>query len=504
MPCHLTSQAPATDRPMSRAIVHHGPITEPTWMMAQISAIGSRMNSTTSQITARGYRRLPMTRRCPAGPVQDPSRDPLGSAAVPGSDPRPPSVDALARRLAAASPLPHPLLVDAARAALAAGAPGDAAALAGGIERGLLQRVVNATGVLLHTNLGRSPVGVRQDAVYRNLELDLATGRRGSRHDHAGRLVARACGADAALVVNNGAAAVLVAVAALAAGRSVVVSRGELVEIGGGFRIPEVVEQSGARLVEVGTTNRTRRADYAAAVDGHDDVAALLKVHQSNYTIEGFTESASVASLATVGPPVVVDAGSGLLDEACPWLTGGPPAWLAGEPGVRQTIGAGAALVTFSGDKLMGGPQAGIIAGRADLVARCARHPLVRAVRPGGLVLAALQDVALAYLRRDGASIPLWEMATRSVDGLRRRAEAMGVGSPGPMTSVVGGGSKPGSEVASYGVTVPGDHRDALRRHDPPVIARVSADTTWLDLRTVDPGDDGIVAKAVAGLAAAG
>jgi L-seryl-tRNA(Ser) seleniumtransferase len=419
---------------------------------------------------------------------------------VPGSDPRPPSVDALARRLAATSTLPHPLLVDAARAALAAGAPDDAAAAAAAIEQGLLQRVVNATGVLLHTNLGRAPLAVHQDAAYRNLELDLATGRRGSRHDHAGRLVARACGAEAAVVVNNGAAAVLVAVAALAGGRSVVVSRGELVEIGGGFRIPEVVEQSGARLVEVGTTNRTRRADFAAAIADRADVAAVLKVHQSNYTIQGFTESATVASLADLGPPVVVDVGSGLLDEACPWLAGGPPAWLAGEPGVRQTLGAGAALVTFSGDKLMGGPQAGIIAGRADLVARCARHPLVRAVRPGALVLGALQDVALAYLRRDGAAIPLWEMSGRSVDSLRRRAEAMGVGTPAPMTAVLGGGSKPGSELASYGVTVPGDHRDALRRNDPPVVARVTADTTWLDLRTVDPADDGVVAKAVAGL----
>src|SRR5207244_7112593 len=182
-------------------------------------------------------------------------------------------------------------------------------------------------------------------------------------------------------------------------------------------------------LVEVGTTNRTRMADYRDALDTHPTTPLLLKVHQSNYRIVGFTEHVDVSELATLGPPVVVDLGSGLLDAATPWLADGPPPWLAGEPAVRQTLAAGAALVTFSGDKLLGGPQAGVIAGRSDLVARCARHPLARALRPGGLVLGALQDVALAYLRRDaGATVPFWRMATVPVDTLRARAAALGAG----------------------------------------------------------------------------
>src|SRR5207253_5663872 len=263
---------------------------------------------------------------------------------------------------------------------------------------------------------------------------------RGSRRRHAAALLARAAGAEAALVVNNGAGAILLVLAALARGRGVVVSRGELVEIGGGFRVPEVMAQSGATLVEVGTTNRTRLAAYRRAVAG--DTALVLKVHQSNYRIVGFTEAVGVAELVTLGPPVVVDLGSGLLDAATPWLAGGPPPWLAGEPAVRQTLAAGAALVTFSGDKLLGGPQAGVIAGRADLVARCARHPLARALRPGGLVLGALQDVALAYLRRDaGDTVPFWRMATVPVDALRSRATALAIGTVVDTAAVAGGGS---------------------------------------------------------------
>ena len=233
-------------------------------------------------------------------------------------------------------------------------------------------------------------------------------------------MLARACGAEAALVVNNGAGAVLLALAALARGQGVAVSRGELVEIGGGFRVPEVMSESGARLVEVGTTNRTRRDDYARVAD---EVALLLKVHQSNYRITGFTEDASVADVVSIGPPVVVDLGSGLLDTACPWLPDGPPAWLRDEPAARQTLDAGAALVVFSGDKLLGGPQAGVLAGRADLVDAVRRHPLYRALRPGGLVLGALEQVALAYLERDGGRIPFWRMATVAVDELRQRAQ---------------------------------------------------------------------------------
>ncbi len=274
-----------------------------------------------------------------------------------------------------------------------------------------------------------------------------------------------------------------------------VVSRGELVEIGGGFRIPEVMAQSGARLVEVGTTNRTRLADYQAAVSSAGGVGLVLKVHQSNYRIVGFTESVEVGELAGLGVPVVADIGSGLLDAATPWLAGGPPAWLAGEPAARQTLAAGAALVTFSGDKLLGGPQAGVIAGRADLVAACARHPLSRALRPGGLVLAALQETALAYLRRDGMAIPFWRMAATPVADLRRRAEGLGVGRVCSTVAVAGGGSVPGHDVPSAGVSVAGDHAAALRANDPPIVARVHDGETILDLRTVDPADDPVAGQ---------
>ena len=418
---------------------------------------------------------------------------------------RPPSVDAIARGLADVG-LPHPLLVDAARAAVAAGDPESARARAESVAVALLRPVINATGVLLHTNLGRAPLAA-PPAVgggrYANLELDLATGRRGSRSGHAAALLARAAGAEAALVVNNNAAAVLLVLTALAKGRSVVVSRGELVEIGGGFRVPEVMTQSGCRLVEVGTTNRTRLGDYRSALD--DDVALILKVHQSNYRMVGFTEEVEVEALAALGPPVVADIGSGLLDVTTPWLGGPPPAWLAGEPAARQTLAAGAGLVTFSGDKLMGGPQAGIIAGGADLVAACARHPLNRALRPGGLVLAALQETALAYLRRDADAIPFWRMAATPVAALRARAAALGVGDVVTTTAVAGGGSVPGQDVPSAGIAVPGDHTVALRANDPPVVARVHEGATVCDLRTVDPADDAVLADAVkAALAAAG
>ncbi|HEU4840943.1 MAG TPA: hypothetical protein VFT09_05845, partial [Ilumatobacteraceae bacterium] len=264
---------------------------------------------------------------------------------------RPPSVDALARSLAP-SGLPHPLLVDVARQAIADGAVADAGARAEHLRRTLLTPVVNATGVLLHTNLGRAPLAHHQDARAQSVELDLATGERGSRQRTVGPLLARLCGAEDAIVVNNGAAAVLLVLAALAGGRQVPVSRGESVEIGGGFRVPEVMEQSGARLVDVGTTNRTRLADYRRALDAPgSDVALVLKVHPSNYRIDGFVEDTAVGELATLGVPVVVDLGSGLVDATCPWWPGPhPPAWLASEPAARQTIEDGAALVTFSGD----------------------------------------------------------------------------------------------------------------------------------------------------------
>jgi len=421
---------------------------------------------------------------------------------------RPPSVDALARSLADTG-LPHPLLVDAARAAIADGGPEEvgqrARRHARAAARSLLQPVINATGVLLHTNLGRSPLAVAADAAYTNLELDISSGRRGSRHGHAAALVARLCEAEDAIVVNNGASAVLLALAALAAGRGVAVSRGELVEIGGGFRVPEVMEQSGARLVEVGTTNRTRLADFTSVADDPaNDIVLALKVHQSNYRIVGFTEHVTVGEMASLSVPVVADIGSGLVDSACPWLEDGPPAWLAGEPAARQTLAAGAALVTFSGDKLFGGPQAGVIAGRADLVGRCARHPLARAMRPGSLVLSALQQVALAYLRRDGQAIEFWRMASLAADELERRAHAVvaesGVGEVAEVASVPGGGTLPGTEIGSCGVVVAGDWTAALRAGTPPVIARVGDNRTWLDLRTVAAGDDRYVVAALRGL----
>lgn len=417
---------------------------------------------------------------------------------------RPPSVDRLARGLADTG-LPHPLLVDVARAAIAEGDPASARVKAASIAAALLRPVVNATGVLLHTNLGRAPLGPMPTSGYANLELDLTTGARGSRSAHAATLLARAAGAEDALIVNNGAAAVLLVLAALAGdGAGVVVSRGELVEIGGGFRIPEVLSQSGARLAEVGTTNRTRFADYEQAVRSSPDVAMILKVHPSNYRIVGFTAAVEVPELADLGVPVVVDVGSGLLDAATPWLGTGPgvpPSWLAGEPAVRQTLDAGAALVTFSGDKLLGGPQAGIVAGSRELVERCRRHPLARALRPGGLVLAALQDVALAYLRRDGAAIPFWRMATVPIEDLRQRAGAMiaaaGVGEIADCDSTPGGGSTPGMTIPSAGVTVDGDVSAALRHVEPPVIARVHDGRTIADLRTIHPSEDVVVAAAL-------
>ncbi len=413
---------------------------------------------------------------------------------------RPPSVDRLARSLADTG-LPHPLLVDAARAAIAAGEPDSAREVAGDIGRALLGPVVNGTGVLLHTNLGRAPLRTETDGRATNLEFDLARGQRGSRSSHAGRLLAREVEAEDAIVVNNGAAAVLLVLAALARDRGVAVSRGELVEIGGGFRVPDVMAQSGARLVEVGTTNRTRLADYAAVAA--DDLALVLKVHRSNYTISGFTEDTAVTELATLGVPVAVDLGSGLLDAACPWLPDGPPAWLHDEPAVKQTLAAGADVVMFSGDKLLGGPQAGIIAGRAELVRACASHPLYRAFRPGGLVLAALQDVALSYLARNAHQLPFWRMATTPPASLRRRAEAIvgaaGTGRVQDCASVPGGGTLPGVEIPSVGVSLDGDRAAELRHHRPPIIARVVDGRTVIDLRTIEPEDDAQVIDALGG-----
>jgi L-seryl-tRNA(Ser) seleniumtransferase len=403
----------------------------------------------------------------------------------------PPSVDALARELAAGSWLPHALLVDAAREAIAAGDHHTAADRAATVERLFLRRVVNATGVLLHTNLGRAPLS----GAPTNVELDLTTGERGARAPGATLLLRRLTGAEDALVVNNGAAAVLLVLAALAADRDVVISRGELVEIGGGFRIPDILERSGARLVEVGTTNITRVGDYSAALRPE---GVVLVVHQSNFAQTGHVGRPTTAELAALGAPLVVDLGSGLLDAATPWLPGGPPAWLHGEPAARQALADGADVVTFSGDKLLGGPQAGIVAGTAELVERCRRHPLARALRPGGLVLGALERTLLAHARGDVAELPFWRMATAGLDELRRRAESLG--EVVECESAIGGGAAPGALLPSVGVAMAGDRLAELRAADPPIIARVRDGRTVLDLRTVEPDDDGHLAAVLRSL----
>jgi L-seryl-tRNA(Ser) seleniumtransferase len=424
--------------------------------------------------------------------------------------------------LDALSGLPHELLVTCAREAIARAREltergervsvddviADARRRVDVIQARLLRPVINATGVIVHTNLGRAPIG--DDALaatravghgYSNLEYRMDQGRRGSRHEHAGSLLARACGAEGGLVVNNNAAAVLLSLTALARGREVVVSRGELVEIGGGFRVPEIMAESGCRLIEVGTTNRTRRTDYEAAIGSR--TALVLKVHASNYRMVGYVESTPIAELTAMGPAVMVDAGSGLLDETTPWLPRRPP-WLRDEPGIRQAIEAGATLVTFSGDKLLGGPQSGVIVGRRDLLTTIAGHPLARALRADKLTLAALQAVALSYLSGDASAIPVWRMATAPLDELRARAETIASGLRGAKVvdtdAVAGGGSLPGLTIPSVGVAVeaaaPAAALARLRAHD--VVARVVDDAVVCDLRTVDPADDRILEAALA------
>ena len=407
----------------------------------------------------------------------------------------------------AVSGLPHAVCVELAREAIAEGPESyertAAIARAEAFARSLLRPVINATGVLLHTNLGRAPFEMEHPPAAMNLEVDAESGERGSRQQAVGSLLATLCGAEAAMVVNNNAAAVLLVLAAIASDRQVLVSRGESVEIGGGFRIPEVLEQSGATLVDVGTTNRTRLADYRKALEHETaDVAAVLKVHPSNFRVEGFVEVTSVAELATLGAPVVADIGSGLIDANTPWLSGPPPAWLRDEPAARQSLAEGAALVTFSGDKLFGGPQAGIIVGRGALVAACARHPLARALRPGAHVLAGVQRTALAYLARTVThDVPFWRMASARTNDLRLRAEtiiaAAGKGTVVETEAVPGAGSAPGATMPSIGIRVDGDRLRVLRHGDPPIIARTTDGHTVLDLRTIDHGSDAAVVEAL-------
>ncbi len=400
--------------------------------------------------------------------------------------------------------------IDARRAELLAGDAGDAdlvararAALARG-ERPSLRRVLNATGVIVHTNLGRAPLAVEARAAaaragegYANLELDLDAGRRGSRQAHVGRLLCELTGAEAALAVNNGAAAVLLAAAALAGprdpgaepGRDVIVSRGQLVEIGGAFRVPEVVAQSGARLVEVGTTNRTRLEDYERAIGV--DTGAILRAHPSNFRTLGFTAEVEIEALCALGPPVIDDLGSGALAEGV--------AALRDEPPVRRSVLAGAALTCFSGDKLLGGPQAGLLVGGADAVAATRDHPLARAMRIDKLSLAALEATLRLY--RDPArarrEIPVLAMLEASEEVLdaraRRLAAAIAHGGVEVTRAVakVGGGALPLLELEGPVVAVdPGAQgADALaarlRAGDEPVVGRVQGGRLLLDPRTL-------------------
>ena len=388
------------------------------------------------------------------------------------------------------------LVVEATRTALArvreeiaAGhEPGDLAErVAGEVEARVsprLRRVVNATGVIVHTNLGRAPLAAEALARvhdvargYSNLEYSLDEGVRGSRQDHLAATLRELTGAEAALVVNNNAGAVLLALAALAEGREVVVSRGELLEIGDGFRIPDVLARSGARLVEVGTTNRTRLADYEAAVI--DETAVLLRVHQSNFRLVGFAERPRAGDLARLaerrGVAYVDDLGSGVLDP------------IGDEPTAREAIAAGAHVVTFSGDKLLGGPQAGILVGRADLVDRLRRHPLQRALRADKLQLAALEGTLAAY-RTARSSIPVLRMLEAPADAVRARAERLASltgGEVEPSTARVGGGALPLAEIESFACALPEELAAPLRTGEPPVVGIVRDGRLLLDCRTL-------------------
>jgi L-seryl-tRNA(Ser) seleniumtransferase len=379
-------------------------------------------------------------------------------------------------------------------------------------DRPSLRPVINATGVVLHTNLGRAPLAedavraaARLAAGYSTLEYDLELGRRGDRYAHCSELVSRLTGAEASLVVNNNAAAVALAINTLARGRDVVVSRGELVEIGGGFRLPEVIERSGGFLRAVGTTNRTRVDDYRRALT--PSTGLLLKIHPSNYRVQGFVEEASLESLVQLGResglPVMHDLGSGLmLDQALPAFP---------EPSVRQSVAAGADIVTWSGDKLLGGPQAGIIHGRAGILEDLRSNPLVRAFRVDKMTLAALEATLRLYLSPERAlrNVPVLRMLTESAEDVGRRARAaLEQLSPRAAervstvstTSVVGGGAAPGFELASAGWVISGSAARvdaALRGHDPPIVGRIEDDRAMLDFRTVLEGQEQIVCRAI-------
>jgi L-seryl-tRNA(Ser) seleniumtransferase len=387
-----------------------------------------------------------------------------------------------------------------------------AAARAYASQRATLRPVINATGVIIHTNLGRAPLSdatlTAMAAVsrgYSNLEFDLDAGERGSRYVHLEALVCHLTGAEAAIAVNNNAAAVLLALSSLAQARDVVISRGELVEIGGGFRIPDVMAQSGARLVEAGTTNRTYARDYEAAIG--EETAALMHVHRSNFRLLGFVESPSLHDLATLAHSrdllLLDDLGSGCLLDTRTY-------GLSEEPTPQESIRAGADLVLFSGDKLLGGPQAGIIAGRADLIARLRRHPLARALRMDKASIAGLHATLLHYARDEAEQqVPVWRMISTPIKTISARARRWSrlIGEEARLVdgrSMIGGGSLPEESLptrlvainAGGGVTLEAVAK-RLRTGEPAVVGRIEDGRLLLDPRTVAPIDDAALVRAV-------
>lgn len=371
-----------------------------------------------------------------------------------------------------------------------------------------LQGVINASGVILHTNLGRAPLGpgvlrhvVEIAGGYSSLELDLSTGKRGLRSVHAQSLLRSLLGVEAALVVNNNAGAVLLSLAALANHRKVIISRSQLVEIGGGFRIPDVMRQSGARLVEVGTTNRVHLDDYRKALE--EGAALVLVAHQSNFKLVGFTTEPSLKDIVVLAhqfnTPVLHDLGSGALLDTARYC-------IAHEPTVQESLAADVDLVCFSGDKLLGGPQAGIITGRQELVTKISKHPLMRALRPDKLCLAALAATLAHYLKDEAESqVPVWQMLSQTPSQIRQRAEAwrefLGKGTVIPGKSTIGGGSLPEEEMDTFLLALetknPNSLLARLRKSTPPIIARIENDKVVLDPRTVLPGQDEILLEQV-------
>ncbi len=379
-----------------------------------------------------------------------------------------------------------------------------------------LRTVINASGVIIQTNLGRAPLSAAAlaamsaaGAAYTNLEYDLAAGQRSSRSVHLAGQLARLTGAESALVVNNAAAALLLALSGLAQGREVLVSRGQAVEIGGGFRIPDVLRQSGCRLVDVGTTNRTYASDYAMAITAH--TAAILRVHSSNFRLMGFVHEPSLAELASTahaaGLVLIDDLGSGALLDTSAF-------GLAAEPTVQQSLAAGADMVIFSGDKLLGGPQAGIIVGRKNYLHTLAQHPLMRALRVDKITIAGLSATLQAYEHGTATSeIPVWRMVSASLAELHRRASQIALGLAEPpaiieSASTVGGGSLPGATLPSvalaFTVADPAALAARLRAAAPPVVARIHAGQVLLDLRSVLPEQDQALLEVLHGLIEAG